>query len=192
MAGLGAPRSSSFSASHQRWRGRCWKRGGQCSWQLWGREDLHLEGCSGLSVPRATRFPPHRAPPPQNLPLRSPPGKNLAASGLSEQRDAPFGYHGNLSEKFLKFRQGNFSSPLRFRYRSARCSPGKRRPALLLRQQDGISEIRNAGAGLCCELGERVGVLPAPRELPWPRRCVLVPNERRGGDHEHPELGESR
>lgn len=107
---------------------------------------LHLGWDSGLSIPWATRSPPHQAPPPQNLPLLSPPGKNLAVSGLSEQRDAPFSYHGNLGKKFLKFRQGNFSSPLRFRYRSTCCSPGMRRPALLLHQQGGISEIRNAGA----------------------------------------------
>lgn len=121
----------------------------------YGEGDIFVwGGCSWLSIPWATRFPPHQAPPPQNLPLRSLPGKNLAVSGLSEQRDAPFSYHGNLSEKFLKFRQGNFSSPLRFRYLSACCSPGMRRPAALLRQQGGISEIRNTGAGLGCEEGE--------------------------------------
>lgn len=136
--------------------GRGWKW-----WQGGGAAGSHREGdisilvgCLGLSIPWATCSPPHWAPPPQNLLLRSPPGKNLPVSGLSEQRDAPFSYHGNLIEKFLKFRQGNFSSRLRFRYRLSCRSPGTRRPALLLRQQGGISEIRNAGAGLGCEKGE--------------------------------------
>lgn len=131
-----------------------------------------LSWCLGLNIPLPTTL----NIPPQSPLLRSPPGKTLALSGLSEQRDAPFSYHGNLGEKFLKFRQGNFSLPLRFRYRLACCSPGMWRPALLLCQQGGIAEIRNAGAGLGCDGGsERVPSL-------HPVRRGLVNNEQgRGG-----------
>lgn len=84
--------------------------------------------------------------PPQNPPPWSPGGKTWVFQGCHSNVMHLCGCHGNPGEKFLKFRQGNFSSPLRFRYRSACRSRGTRRPASLLRRQGGISEITSASS----------------------------------------------
>lgn len=76
-----------------------------------------------------TNSPPH-ATPPQNPPLPSPPGKTWVFRGCHSNVMHLSGYHGNPGMKFLKFRQGNFSSSLRFRYRSALPFPGDAAPCL--------------------------------------------------------------
>lgn len=107
MVGLGIPQSSSSIVSGERWMGRGWK-----SW--WGSDAAGvMERETFLS--RVLRVehpcsPPHWAPPSPKPAASEPARQKPGCSELSEQRDAPFSYHGNLSEKFLKFRQGNFSS----------------------------------------------------------------------------------
>lgn len=108
MVGLGVPQSSSSIVSGEKWMGRGWKlwwasdaAGGYGEGDISvldarGRTSL-LPTTLGSSLPKTCRFGARQA-------------KTWLFRGLSEQRDAPFSYHGNLCEKFLKFRQGNFSS----------------------------------------------------------------------------------